>query len=95
MLPPAVQVPDWQVDAQPEPHGVPFGLSGFEQAPLAGLQTASWHWSAPAQTTGFEPVQAPAWQVSVCVQALPSLHAVPVSGATVQEIVPLQVRVLH
>src|SRR5258708_3759442 len=29
------------------------------------------------QTTGFEPVQAPAWQVSVWVQALPSLQAVP------------------
>src|SRR5437870_3741437 len=26
---------------------------------------------------GFEPVQVPPWQVSVCVQALPSLHAVP------------------
>ena len=27
--------------------------------------------------TGFEPVQTPLWQVSVCVQGLPSLHAVP------------------
>jgi len=29
------------------------------------------------------------------VQALPSLHAVPVSGVTVHVDVPLQVRVLH
>jgi hypothetical protein len=29
------------------------------------------------QTTGLEPVQVPFWQVSVWVQALPSLHAVP------------------
>jgi hypothetical protein len=43
MLPPAVQVPDWQVDAQPAPQGVPFALAGLEQAPFAGLQTASWH----------------------------------------------------
>jgi len=27
--------------------------------------------------TGFDPVQVPAWQPSVCVQALPSLQAVP------------------
>ncbi len=26
---------------------------------------------------GFEPVQAPFWQVSACVQALPSLQDVP------------------
>ena len=37
----------------------------------------TWHWSGAVQTTGFAPVQLPAWQVSVCVQALPSLHAVP------------------
>jgi hypothetical protein len=28
-------------------------------------------------TTGFEPVQIPDWQLSVCVQALPSVHDVP------------------
>jgi len=28
-------------------------------------------------TIGFAPVQVPDWQVSVCVQALPSLQAVP------------------
>jgi len=29
------------------------------------------------QVTGFPPVQMPAWQVSVCVQRLPSLQALP------------------
>jgi len=29
------------------------------------------------QETGFAPLHAPAWQVSVWVQASPSLHAVP------------------
>jgi len=29
------------------------------------------------QTTGLLPVQTPLWQVSVCVQALPSLQAAP------------------
>src|SRR3989442_825548 len=38
---------------------------------------ATWHWSEAVQTTGLEPIQAPAWQVSVWVQALPSLQALP------------------
>ena len=46
--------------------------------------------------SGFVPVQVPDWQVSVCVQALLSLQVVPFAfGVTVQEEVPLQVRVLH
>jgi len=32
------------------------------------------------QTTGFDPVQTPVWQVSVCVHAFPSLHAVPLAA---------------
>jgi hypothetical protein len=48
------------VDAQPAPHGVPSGLFGFVQVPVAGLQTASWQASAPAQAIGFEPTHAPA-----------------------------------
>jgi hypothetical protein len=57
---------------------VPFGRFGFEHIPFAGLQMpASWHWSAAMQTTGFAPVHVPAWQVSVCVHAFASLHAVP------------------
>src|SRR5438094_8049152 len=50
-----------------------YALSLHDALPIS----ASWHWSEAVQTTGFEPVQVPLWQVSVCVQALPSLHAVP------------------
>jgi hypothetical protein len=77
-----VQTPNWQVSvcvqALPSLQVVPFAFGGFEHWPLAGSHTpTSWHWSEAVQTTGFAPVQVPAWQVSVCVQALPSLHAVP------------------
>jgi hypothetical protein len=58
-LPPAVHVPDWQVDAQPEPQGVPFGRAGLLQAPVAGLQMASWQESPPLHATGFAPSQTP------------------------------------
>src|SRR5438552_17379386 len=52
------------------------------QPPDAGLQTpAVWHWSVAVHTTGFPPTQAPAWQVSVCVQAFPSSHDAPSSLA--------------
>jgi len=33
--------------------------------------------SEAVHVTGFEPVHVPLWHVSVCVQALPSLQAVP------------------
>jgi len=57
---------------------MPSGLAGLEHAPVLGLQVpAAWHWSEALQVTGFEPTQLPAWQVSVCVQALPSLQAEP------------------
>ena len=66
------------VQRLPSSHGVPSGLGGFEQSPVAGLQApASWHGSEAVQVTGFEPTQLPAWQVSVCVQALSSLQAEP------------------
>ena len=77
-----VQTPPWQlsvwVQALPSLHAVPFALLvGEEQVPVEGLHVpGSWHWSAE-QTTGLEPVHVPLWQVSVCVQALPSLHAEP------------------
>src|SRR5439155_614280 len=41
------------------------------------------------------PVHSPLWQVAPVEQALPSSQLAPVSGATVQLAVPLQVRVLH
>jgi len=66
------------VHALPSLQTAPSGLAGLEQTPVDGLQTpAAWHWSDAAQTTGLAPVHVPAWQVSLVVQALPSLHALP------------------
>jgi hypothetical protein len=81
---PPVQVPDWQVSVcvQPLPslQAVPLAFGGLEHWPLAGLQVpTSWHWLSAVQVTGLPPVQVPDWQVSVCVQALPSLQAVPLA----------------
>src|SRR5437899_892902 len=77
-----VQTPDWHeslcVQASPSEQALPFALSGLEQVPLAGSQMpASWHWSSAVQTTGAVPTQAPLWQVSLCVQASPSVQATP------------------
>src|SRR5882724_5359086 len=70
------------VQALPSSHGAPLGLAGLLQTPDAGLQTpTAWHWSAAVHTTGFAPTQAPAAQVSVCVQALPSSHGAPLGLA--------------
>src|SRR5439155_376888 len=76
------QVPLWQVSvcvqALPSLQVVPLAATGLEQVPVEWLHVpATWHWSEAVQTTGLEPVHVPLWQVSVCVQALPSLHAVP------------------
>ena len=38
------------------------------------------------QTTGLLPVQVPAWQVSVCVQALPSVQVVPSALAGLEQV---------
>src|SRR5207245_304041 len=68
--------------ALPSLHGAPLGLGGLLQMPVAGLQApAVWHWSAAVHTTGVAHTQAPASQVSVCVQALPSLHGAPLALA--------------
>src|SRR2546425_1069206 len=83
---PAWQVSAW-VQALPSLQAVPSALCGVEQVPLAGSQTpATWHWSSALQGTGFAPVQVPAWQVSVWVQALPSLQAVPSALAGVEQV---------
>ena len=41
------------------------------------------------QTTGFDPTHEPAWQVSVWVQALLSLHAVPFGFGVAAEHMPV------
>jgi hypothetical protein len=66
------------VQALPSLQVVPFVATGFEHTPFAGLHVpAVWHWSEAAHVTGFPPEHAPPWQVSLCVQALPSLQVVP------------------
>jgi hypothetical protein len=66
------------VQALPSLHDVPFAFAGFEQTPVAELHVpASWHWSCAVHVTALPPAHVPDWQVSVCVQALPSLHEVP------------------
>ena len=70
------------VQALPSSHGVSSGLDGFEQTPVPTLQVpASWHESLAVHTTGLPLVHVPVWHVSVCVHALPSLHAVPFAFA--------------
>jgi hypothetical protein len=52
--------------------------AGLEHTPVAVLHVpATWHWSWAVQVTGFDPVHVPDWQLSVWVQALLSLHDVP------------------
>jgi hypothetical protein len=74
--------PDWHesdcVHASPSLHVVPSLAAGFEQRPVPVSQVpATWHWSMAAQTTAVPPAQAPAWQVSATVQALPSVQPEP------------------
>src|SRR5262249_62140210 len=65
------------VQAFPSLQALPFILAGFEQTPVAGLHVpASWHWSEAVHSMPV-PTQAPPWQLSPCVQALPSLQLVP------------------
>jgi hypothetical protein len=87
-----VQAPLWQVSvsvhASPSSQAVPSAALGFEHVPVDGSHTpAAWHGSA-WQAIGFEPVQAPLWQVSVSVHASPSSQAVP-SAAMGFEHVPV------
>ena len=68
--------------AFPSLHDVPLAATGLEHCPVDASQVpAAWHWSEAAQTTGLAPVQVPAWQVSLFVHALPSLHDVPFASA--------------
>jgi hypothetical protein len=71
-----------RVHAFPSLHAVPFAAMGFVQAPVDGLHApATWHASLAVHVTGFDPTHAPLWHVSLCVHALPSVHAVPSTAA--------------
>ena len=72
-------------------HAVPSVAAGFEQLPVAGSQVpTTWQASLAEHATVFDPVQIPVRQSSDCVQAFPSLHAVP-SGAYGFEQMPVVV----
>src|SRR2546428_231376 len=61
---------------------MPLIFAGFEHVPVVGEQVpAMWHWSEAVHATGLLPVHTPLWQVSVCVQALPSLQVLPLAFA--------------
>ena len=59
-----MQIPAWQasdrVQAFASSQVVPFGFTGFEQTPVAGLHVpATWHESIALQTMGSAPTQTP------------------------------------
>src|SRR2546421_315228 len=86
------------VHASPSSQTTPSGLAGSEQIPVSESQgPASWHWSSAVQVTGFAPLHAPPWHVSVCVQALPSVQGVPfdLGCGTHWSVVSLQTPTLH
>src|SRR5262249_32634869 len=66
--------------------GVSLGAAGLEQAPVWGSQVpATWHWSLAVQVLGAPPTQAPLWQESPTVQALPSLQGVSLGAAGLEQ----------
>jgi len=80
--PEPTQAPAWhesfEVAGFPSLQLVPSGALGFVHVPFELLQVPTvWHWSLAVQITEVPPVQIPPWQVSPCVQALPSSHVVP------------------
>jgi len=63
---------------------------GVEQTPVLMLHVpAVWQVAGVPHTTGFDPTQAPLWQLSVFVQALPSEQAVPFAALVCAEQVPV------
>ena len=79
-LPP--HTPAWQVSpvvqALPSLQAVPSASAGSSRRPVAGRRCRR-RGTGPARrrSPGSSPCRCRAWQVSVCVHALPSLHAVP------------------
>ena len=66
------------VTDDPVEHAVPSASGAPVHVPVSASQVpAVTHGFVASQTTGLPPVQTPLAQTSVCVQALPSLQAVP------------------
>jgi hypothetical protein len=85
-----LQEPAWQtsllVQLLPSEQVVPSALLVVPQAPSAGLQTPTLHGLVEGQVLALPPEQVPDWHVSVCVQALPSLQAVPFARAAYEHV---------
>jgi len=78
---PATQV-SCRVQKLPSSHGVLFGRGGLVHTPVAELHVpAMWHESSAVHVSGSAPTHAPPRQMSVRVQRLLSLHAVPSAAA--------------
>jgi hypothetical protein len=75
----------------PSSQPVPAGLGAPPtHMPVVVLHVpASVQADAPEHWTGFVPMQTPFWHLSVCVQALPSLHPVPSGAGPGAEQVPV------
>jgi hypothetical protein len=72
----------WLVSVQVSP----FIAAGLEHIPFAVLHVpGTWHWSIGMQLTCV-PVQTPAWQLSLWVQGLLSLHGVPLLAGGLEHI---------
>src|SRR5438552_1132645 len=89
--PPLVQV---SLNEQSLPSSQLVPVSGVTVQLAVPLQVRVLHWSE-VQVMAVPTHCPPLVQVSLNEQALPSSHAAPVLGVTVQLDVPLQVRVLH
>jgi hypothetical protein len=95
---PAVQVPFWQVSAplQRLPSGQEVPLAtGVTVHPVAGLHPSVVHTFPSLHVSGVPEVHAPAWQVSVPLQRLPSAHAVPFATVAFEHWPALQVSVVQ
>src|SRR5256885_1283029 len=71
----------------PSSQVTPSGFAGLERVPVGGLLVPkAWAWTDVAQTSGLGAVPVPAWQVSVPVQALPSLQEAPLGFAGLEHV---------
>jgi hypothetical protein len=81
---PAMQAPLWQVSLPlhtlASGQGVPFRTGALEQPKMAS-QASVVHALPSLQSSAVPAVQDPPWQVSLPLQTLPSLHAVPLGTA--------------
>jgi hypothetical protein len=96
---PPLHVPLWQLSAPlqalPSRQGVPLARGAFAQ-PKTALQVSPVHGLPSPQASGVPAAQAPAWQVSLPLQTVPSAQGVPLSiGVCAHPLAGVQVSVVH